>query len=165
MTNAHERSLSADLETVWTLVTSLSADDDELWPRGRWPRMRLDRPLEVGARGGHGPVRYQVAEIRPKQTVAFRFTPDFGLVGTHRFEIVEQGRRTVLRHVIEGRPRRFMHLVWPLALRPLHDALVEDGLDRAEAAVTGQPWRPRPLSFRVQLLRRLVRPRRGRATT
>ena len=37
------------------LLDGLSAADDRLWPKDRWPAMRFDRPLKVGARGGHGP--------------------------------------------------------------------------------------------------------------
>lgn len=156
--NVHERALAADQETVWQLVASLSSAEDRLWPKQRWPAMRFDGPLGVGARGGHGPVRYEVGELRPPHGVVFHFTPEFAIRGSHRLEIEPRGQTTVLRHVIEGRSVGAMHLLWPLFFRPLHDELLEDALDRAEAQVSGTPWRPRPFPARVRLLRRLARP-------
>ncbi len=38
-----------------------------------------------------------------------------------------------------------MLIVWPLVIRFLHDALIEDLLDRAELEVTGHGGQPRPL--------------------
>ncbi|MBA2792860.1 MAG: SRPBCC family protein [Thermoleophilaceae bacterium] len=102
--NVHERHLKADPKTVWSLVASLSSRHDELWPRERWPAMRFDGPLAGGARGGHGPVRYEVAQMRAPHRVAFRFTPDFGIRGEHRCEVEPRGEGAVLRHVLEGRP-------------------------------------------------------------
>ena len=174
--NVHERHLKADPKTVWSIVASLSSRHDELWPRERWPAMRFDGPLAGGARGGHGPVRYEVAQMRAPHSVAFRFTPDFGIRGEHRCEVEPRGEGAVLRHVLEGRPVGAMHFLWPLFFRPLHDALIEDALDRAEAHVSGgeklvrrstgrRPacappagWQPRRLSLRVRVLRRLARP-------
>jgi len=42
------------------LLGSLASEQDRLWPSQAWPAMRLNRPLAVGAAGGHGPVRYVV---------------------------------------------------------------------------------------------------------
>jgi hypothetical protein len=47
--------------------------------------------------------------------------------------------------VAEGRISRRMLIVWPLVIRFLHDALIEDLLDRAELEVTGHGGQPRPL--------------------
>src|SRR5690625_2977844 len=53
--NVHERQVRASPTAVGELLDSLSAKDDRLWPRGEWPSMKLDKPLRVGAAGGHGP--------------------------------------------------------------------------------------------------------------
>ena len=151
--NVHERVIPAPAADLAPLVDGLASADDRLWPADRWPRIRFDRGLAVGARGGHGPVRYEVAEYVPGERAVFRFTKDFD--GTHRFEVWGAGGATLFRHVLEGRPRGWMRIGWPLALRPLHDACVEDVLDRAEAAACGVPYRLRPLSRRVRYLRRL----------
>jgi len=154
--NTHERLLTSTPAEVWPLMASLSSSEDALWPVRRWPAMRFDRPLGVGARGGHGPVRYEVAAIEPQRSVVFRFTPDFGIRGSHRLEIEPRGQGSVLRHVLEGESTGSMHLMWPLAFRPLHDALIEDAFDRAEASLAKRAWQPRRLSSRVRLLRRLA---------
>lgn len=163
-TNVHERRLAGD---PGPLIDSLASAGDRLWPGDRWPAMRLDRALGPGARGGHGPIRYFVESYEPGRRVVFRFSPDFPVDGTHRFEVVD-GR--VLRHVAEGRTRGWMILGWPLAIRWLHDALLEDALDQAEADLAGRPLVRRPLGRGVRLLRaalarratRSGRPRPGR---
>ena len=147
--NVHERRLELPPVEIGLLIDRLAGDDDRLWPSDRWPPMRFDRGLAVGARGGHGPVRYEVVAHEPGRLAAFRFAPGVGLEGTHRFE--REG--TTLRHVLEARTRGSGRLSWPLAFRWLHDACVEDALDRA----AGAP--PRPHSVGVRLLRRLLRAR------
>ncbi len=139
---------------VGALVDSLSSRDDRLWPHRRWPRMRLDRGLEPGSDGGHGPVRYAVARYEPGRLVAFAFTPAFPLLGEHRYEVIDApGGGTLLRHTLEGRPSGWMRLAWPLCFRWLHDALIEDSFDRAQAQVADEPWRPRELPRHARLLR------------
>jgi hypothetical protein len=116
--------------------------------------MRLDRGLEVGSDGGHGPVRYRVARHTPGREVAFAFTPAFPVVGEHRLEVLDgPSGGTVLRHVLEGRPKGWLRLGWPLCFRWLHDALIEDAFDRTEAELAGVEWEPRRLPRHVRLLR------------
>jgi hypothetical protein len=153
--NVHERTLAAAPEAVGQLVDSLSSRGDRLWPNRRWPPMRLDRGLTVGSDGGHGPVRYAVARYEPGRLVAFAFTPKFPIVGEHRCEVLPgpTAGTTVLRHTLEGHPRSWLRLGWPLCFRWLHDALIEDAFDRAEAELAGTPWKPRPLPAHARALR------------
>ena len=152
--NVHERRLAVSPEVVGGLLDSLASKDDRLWPQRRWPPMRLDHGLTVGSCGGHGPVRYEVARYEPGRLAAFAFTPDFGIVGEHRCEVVDgPDGTTLLRHTLEGRPTGWMRLGWPLVFRPLHDALIEDAFDRAEAQVNGARWTPSSLPIHVRLLR------------
>ena len=144
--NIHERELPDAPGVAGRLLDGLSAADDRLWPKDRWPAMRFDRPLKVGARGGHGPVRYSVSDLDPGRRVTFRFTGR-RFPGYHWFEVFTRDGRTVLRHTLEGRPRGRMLLIWPLAIRWLHDACVEDALDRAAGAA------PRRHSAWVRFLR------------
>jgi hypothetical protein len=162
--NVHERVLPASTATVGELVNSLSSPDDGLWPRGRWPRMELDAPLGVGARGGHAFVRYHVAEYEPGRRVVFEFDPRSRVDGHHRFEVDPvDTEHTVLRHVCEARTKGTVTWAWLLVIRPLHDALVEDALDRAEYSVTGDVARPASWSPWVRLLRSaMVRSARDR---
>lgn len=169
MKNVHERRIEGPPAAVGVLMDSLASSDDLLWPWRRWPRMRLDRGLEVGSNGGHGPIRYAVARYEPGHLVAFAFAPDFGIVGEHRCEVLPHpDGGTLLRHVLEGRAEGWMRLGWPLCVRWLHDALIEDAFDRAESGISGEAWEPRPLSPPVRLLRRLLarrRPPSGRPAT
>lgn len=155
--NVHERELHAPAERVGALLDGLAGPGDRLWPGDRWPVMRLDRPLGVGARGGHGFIRYSVEEHRPGERVVFRFADrgglSAGLQGTHRLEVEPvDGDRTILRHVIDARCRGTMRLKWPLVIEPLHDALLEDALDKAALAV-GDPPRNARYSTWVNFLR------------
>ena len=155
--NVHERVLAAGVEAVAPLLDGLSSSADLLWPHERWPAMRFDKPLQVGARGGHGPVRYSVEAYEPGRLVRFRFSGPKGFLGVHYFETEAAGEdSSILRHVIEMRTAGSAVMAWPLMFGPLHDALLEDALDKAEkyvgGAPTGKPW-----SARVRLLRWIAR--------
>jgi len=162
--DAHERVLHAPMAVVGALLERLGADDDPIWPSDRWPKLELDRGgLAVGARGGHGPIRYHVVEYEPGRRVRFRFTSPPGFMGHHEFILeraAEAGPDAVrLRHVLMMTPVDNARLSWPLVWKPLHDALMEDALDRAEGAVTGQTPPLRPWPRYVHVLRRLFRGR------
>ncbi|MEW6279588.1 MAG: SRPBCC family protein [Candidatus Eremiobacterota bacterium] len=146
--NLHERSLPAG---AGALIDSLAGPDDRLWPHDRWPPIRFDRPLQVGARGGHGPVRYDVVAYHPGRLVRCRFTAPVGFDGYHELSLLPDG---CLRHLIVARMTGPALLSWPLVFQPLHDALVEDALDRAELHCTGAIARPAAWSSRVRFLRR-----------
>ncbi len=145
--NVHERTLGASLPAVGGLIDSLASDNDLLWPRDRWPAMRFDRALSVGAVGGHGPVRYIVESYVPGRSIRFRFTAPRGLDGFHGYEAYAVGpEQTLLRHALEVRASGRALLSWPLVFRPLHDALIEDSLDRAQLfcgeELEGAKWSP-----------------------
>ncbi len=70
----HTRTLPVSGEEIGRLIDGLAGREDRLWPGDRWPPMRLDRPLEVGASGGHGPIRYTVEAYEPGRWVRFRST-------------------------------------------------------------------------------------------
>jgi hypothetical protein len=155
--NVHQRVVNADVDAVGVLLDSLSSRDDRLWPN-RWPPLRLDRGLEIGSNGGHGPVRYEVARYEPGRMVAFAFTPKFPINGGHRFELLPAPYgKTLLLHTLEGHPKSWLRLGWPLCFRWLHDALIEDAFDRAEAELAGVEWQPRPLPAHVRTLRSLAK--------
>ena len=158
--NVHERDLAAGPDQVGAVLATLASPDDVLWPTADWPAMRFDRPLAVGAVGGHGPIRYTVDAIEPGRAIRFRFTAPAGFDGTHAFDVRRASDGTsVLRHTIDMRVTGRAVLSWNLVFRPLHDALMEDCLTRAEAAV-GQTPRPVPWSLWVQLLRSWIAARR-----
>lgn len=158
--NVHERTIAAPVEEVGPLLDRLGGPDDVLWPPAWAPPMVLDRPIAVGAVGGHGPIRYRVTAHVPGRMVEFTVDPGVGLVGTHTFVVEPVGpSRTRLRHAIEGSTAGWMRLAWPSAVRWLHDAVLEDLLDRAERVAGTGPQRPAQWSRWVRLLRRLDAPR------
>lgn len=157
LSNTHERCLAAPANAAGRLIDGLGQRPDPLWPTDDWPPMRFDRPLAPGAAGGHGPIRYRVEGHEPGRRVCFRFTGPPGLAGTHEFTVEETPQGCLLRHAIAGAATGNMLLAWPLLYRPLHDALIEDALDKAERTLTGVVARPRSWSWRVRLLRRAAR--------
>lgn len=156
--NVHQRIIEAPASAVGEVLDSLSSPDDRLWPREAWPAMRLDAPLGVGARGGHAFVRYHVVAYEPGRRVQFEFDPRMDVVGRHGF-VVEplDGHRTVLRHEMHAEAHGTAVPAWLFVIRVLHDACVEDALDCAEHAVTGEVARPARWSTGVRVLRRTLR--------
>jgi hypothetical protein len=149
--NTHERLLPVPATVAGALLDRIGRPGDPLWPSPTWLPMRLDRPVAVGATGGHGPVRYQVSAYRPGRMVEFTFDPRIGLTGTHTFEIDDHGDDTcVLRHRLTADATGWMRLSWAALIGACHDTVLEHLLDNAEQAVTGTvghpvryPWRAR----------------------
>jgi hypothetical protein len=161
--NVHERELQAGPDRVGALVDSLASRDDVLWPKHAWPRMEFDRALSVGARGGHGPIRYFVEAYVPGESIKFRFTGPKGFVGFHGYERIKTTADTVvLRHTLKMTTRGPAVLSWPVVYRPLHDALIEDSLATAEASL-GKTPQIQPWSWWVRLLRWVVSRGKGGA--
>ncbi len=154
--NVHHRELETDPIEVGQLIDSLSSKDDRLWAKHIWPRMEFDRPLGVGAKGGHGPIRYFVEEYAPGKSITFRFTGPKGFDGFHGFEIMSGPKHTVaLKHTLKMNTHGLAVLSWPLVYRPMHDALIEDSLTNAQVSlgITSQvlTW-----SLLVKILRWVV---------
>ena len=144
--NVHERVIPSENAA---LIDTLSSKDDRVWPAD-WPPMEFDRPLGVGAIGGHGPVRYRVVEYEPAKSVVFRFDEGEigkGYDGTHRFDVIRENGEVKLRHEIDMEATIRGAIEWYSFVEPLHDALVEDALDRAEG-VKRNEW-----SWWVRILR------------
>jgi len=143
--NVHEREIAAPLNEVGALIDSLASKEDRFWPCDHWPPMRLDQALCLGAAGGHGPVRYFVSRYDPGRLVEFQFTSPAGFQGQHAFTAVGRGEQsTLLRHEITLSPKGSAIITWPMFFRPLHDALIEEAMDRAEqecGAPSGSPHR------------------------
>jgi len=152
--------VDADPAVVGRLIDTLSSAEDRLWPGETWPRMRFTAGLNAGSHGGHGPVRYTVERHEAGKEIVFRFSGDGppGVTGSHGYQVRPQGAGCVLEQLAEGRTYGVARLTWPLAFRPLHDALIEDSLDKAEREATGRaPASPAIWSPRVRILRRLAR--------
>ena len=89
--NVHERTINAPAQALAPLLDGLGGDGDRLWPGEHWVPMVLDRPLAVGADGGHGAIRYRVVEYEPGRRVRFLFHPSTGIAGIHELSVEELG--------------------------------------------------------------------------
>lgn len=159
--NVHSRVFAVDsLDDVGALIDSLAGDDDRLWPQEHWPAMRFDRPLATGATGGHGPIRYDVAEYQPARRVRFAFTRPTGLRGYHEWAVRPVPTGHELRHRLIADTGGWLVISWPLIWRPLHDALIGNALDKAAAELGARGPRS-SWSVYVRMLR-WVASRRGR---
>jgi hypothetical protein len=140
----HTRELPVGADELGQILDTLAGPDDKVWPIERWPhdRIEFDRPLGVGARGGHGPIRYTVTAYEPGRRIAFDFEPGSGLRGHHALEVEPAGIDGArMRHVLDVEVTGIYRLLRPIFLA-MHDALVEDLLDGAELAATGRLEKP-----------------------
>jgi len=165
--NRHEIEIAANEAEIGRLFDTLASANDHLWPNFRWPKMRLDRPLAAGARGGHGPIGYSVEKYEAGKRILFRFdnTHPFsrGLEGHHTLFMEQGSRGTRLVHEITGTIEGRALLIWPLAIRPLHDALIEDALARAAKHFDAAYPFPPKFSPWVRILRFLLMRGRSRS--
>jgi hypothetical protein len=137
--SVHSREIAAPAGVVGEILDSVGSDQDRLWAADIWQAepVVFDRPLGVGARGGHGSVRYSVVEYEQGGRVVFGFTPGSGLSGTHGFNLEELGPDwSRLTHVLDAEPSLWMRPLVPI-LVGWHDAMVETAFDRAELGATG----------------------------
>jgi hypothetical protein len=154
MINMQRRVIAAPVTVLGRLHDRLAGPDDPLWPATDGEQIRLDRPLGVGARGGHGPFRYTVVAYEPGLRVRWEFAAGSPLDGYHELWVRSVGHdRAEMVHILVARARGAMLLLWPLATRWLHQALIADLLDNAERAATGTVRRPARHSWWVRLLR------------
>ncbi|WP_327356706.1 DUF2867 domain-containing protein [Streptomyces sp. NBC_01304] len=152
--DVHERIVEAPADVVGALLDRIAGADDPLFPTPAWGPMRLDRPLGVGAGGGHGSVRYAVTEYEPGRRVRFGGTPP--LVGFHQLTVEPRGEACLVRHELAVEVGGWERLLWAVAVMPVHRTMVEEIFDNAERAATGSCARPVRWSRWVRLLNRLT---------
>jgi hypothetical protein len=159
MINMQRRIIAAPVSVLGRLHDRLAGPDDPLWPAHDWEPIRLDRPLGVGASGGHGQIKYTISAYEPGLRVRFAFPPGAPLDGYHELWVraIDPDRAEMV-HILVARPRGMMRLLWPLAARWMHQALIADLLDNAERAATGTVRRPARWSLWVRVLRTLTPP-------
>lgn len=148
--NLHHRKLENDPRNA-QLINQLASGDDVLWAHERWMPMKFDRPLQVGARGGHGSIRYDIESYTIGQGIRFRFTAPRGFDGWHGFTLEPNG---LIRHELICKVSGRAIWLW-LLIRPIHDAVIEDCFDKAQAFASAQTLKPRTWSLWVQFLHRI----------
>jgi len=151
MSNVHERRIAAPAASVGALLDTLASSDDRFWPHENWPAIRFDRPLQVGATGGHGTGPYTVTSYAPGKHIRFKFGGQRD--GYHEFTLEESGDGTsLLRHTLKAKLTVKSAYGWYVRIRPLHDAMIEDLLDKVEGQLSRLD-NPRTWSARVVRLR------------
>jgi hypothetical protein len=138
ISNLHAREIAAPAVAVGEILATLGSADDRLWATNIWltTPVVFDRPLGVGADGGHGSIRYSVVEYEYGRRIVFAFSPHGGLSGTHGFELEALGPdRCRLTHFLEAETSRWMRPIMPILIG-YHDAMVETAFDRAELEAT-----------------------------
>ncbi|MDG2450145.1 MAG: hypothetical protein P8M34_10925 [Saprospiraceae bacterium] len=119
--------------------------------------MRFREGLMLGAKGGHGPIKYIVKRIVDDQLVEFQFTSPNNFDGIHKLEFFEENdSNTTIRHTIDMETRGVLAtLQWLVAIKHLHDALIEDAFDKVENLFNSTPKKTRWSSW-VKTLRWLL---------
>lgn len=157
--NVHSRIIQQPKAELEALFKTLASRDDKMLATDRWPAMKLDNGLSVGSKGGHGLIRYFVTAYRPGELIRFQFTKPDGFNGVHEFEIIERApRETEIKHTINMNISGAALLTWPLAIRWLHDALIEDAFDKVENHFS-QVKKPAQWNMGVKILRAILKPK------
>jgi len=93
--------------------------------------MLLNNGLNKDSTGGHGPIGYYVSNYTTGKSIEFTFTKPKEFIGNHKFEIIETSpNTTLLRHTINMSLDIKGIVTWYFAIKWLHDALLEDCLDK-----------------------------------
>ena len=154
--NIHQREIQQPKEVIAELFATLSSKNDAIWPKEKWPTMRLNNGLEKDSKGGHGPIRYFVKEHIPAKLIEFTFSKPTGFNGTHRFEITEiDNQKTLVKHTIKMKVSGKGLFLWGFAIRSLHDALLEDAFDKIENQFSKEKKKTK-WSFWVRVLRKIL---------
>lgn len=159
VTNIHKRVIACPAKKIGELLLTLASKNDGMLATDKWPAMKLDKGLQVGSRGGHGPIKYVVEAYTPEQQITFRFEME-GFDGTHKFEILEVDTNTTeLSHIISMSTSGLATIKWIIAIRWLHDAFIEDAFDKVENKFT-TITKTKKWNAWVKLLRKIMQPKR-----
>lgn len=133
ITNIHKRIINQPKESISIILDSLSSNNDRLWPKEKWPPMIFRKGLKEGAIGGHRPIKYSIKKYIPGSLIEFNFMKPDGFKGIHKFEITEIEKDKIeLKHTINMNVSAKGIFTWYFTIKWLHDALLEDCLDKVE---------------------------------
>jgi hypothetical protein len=133
ITNIHTRVIKQSKDKVSQILDTLSSNDDKLWPNETWPPMIFRNGLKEGSIGGHGPIEYSIRKYIPGNIIEFQFLKPDRFKGIHKFDITElDSEQTEIKHTIQMTLSGKGTLTWYIAIKWLHDALLEDCMDKVE---------------------------------
>ena len=157
--NFHKRELNQPKSEVAELFKTLATDNDLMLATDKWSPMKLDRGLQVGSKGGHGPIKYFVTEYQPEESITFQFDLT-GFNGFHKFELKQLGAdKTELSHIIDMTTTGSATMKWVFAIRWLHDAYIEDAFDKVENYFTIEKKKTKWIMW-VKILRKIMKPKK-----
>ncbi|MBS1508287.1 MAG: hypothetical protein JSS79_16730 [Bacteroidetes bacterium] len=154
--NIHTREIQQPKTEIVKLFKTLATDNDMMLATDKWSPMKLDKGLQVGSKGGHGPIKYFVTDYQQDKSITFQFDLT-GFNGFHKFELKElETHKTELCHIIDMTTTGSATLKWLLAIRWLHDAYIEDAFDKVENHFTINKKRSE-WNLWVRALRKIMR--------
>jgi hypothetical protein len=154
--NIHHREITQPKSEVAKLFKTLATENDLMLATDKWSPMKLDKGLQVGSKGGHGPIKYFVTDYQKDNSITFQFGLT-GFKGFHKFELFEtEPNKTLLKHTIDMTTTGSAMLKWALAIRWLHDAYTEDAFDKVENYFT-KDKKSSEWSLWVKLLRKIMK--------
>mgnify|MGYP000008778943 FL=1 len=131
--NIHRRIIKQPKVEVVSLLKTLASQNDKVWPNKKWPRIQFKGGLKVGAKGGHGIIRYKVEQCDFENLIGFKFYKPKGFNGIHKIEIEPiDAFSTEIKHSILMTTEGLATLKWIFVIRWLHDALIENAFDNIE---------------------------------
>lgn len=155
--NIHKRIINQPKESISKILDSLSSNNDQLWPNEKWPPMIFKKGLIEGAIGGHRPIRYSIIKYIPGSLIEFNFIKPDEFKGIHKFEIAEIEKDKIeLKHTINMTVSVKGIFIWYVAIKWLHDALLEDCMDKVENNFLTEKIKT-DWNFWVLFLRRIFR--------
>ena len=157
--NIHKREINQPKYEVAKLFKTLATENDLMLETNKCSPMKLDKGLQVGSKGGHGPKKYFVTDYNEDNSITFQFDLA-GFNGFHKFELRElETNKTELSHIIDMTTTGSATLKWALAIRWLHDAYTEDAFDKVDnyfsANKKSSKW-----SWWVRILRKVMKPKK-----
>lgn len=131
--NVHKRTINLPKTEVAKLLKTIATKNDKVWPKNNWPPIRFKNGFKEGEKGGHGIIRYTLEVLDPDKIIIFRFLKPEGFNGIHKFEIKSVNKKnTEIKHSIIMKTGPIATIKWILAIKWLHDALIENAFDTIE---------------------------------
>lgn len=159
--NIHKRVINQQKKELEKLFATLSTENDRMLAIDKWPPMKLDKGLQIGSTGGHGPIKYSVSDYQEGHSITFQFAMT-GFSGFHKFELQALGHdSTELSHVVDMTTSGMATVRWVFVIRWLHDAYVEDAFDTVENSFLSTPKVSR-WSWWVTILRAVSKRKRNK---
>ncbi|GAA4310946.1 hypothetical protein [Nibribacter koreensis] len=160
--NIHKREINQPKHEVAKLFNTLASENDMMLATDKWSPLILDKGLQVGSKGGHGPIKYSVTNYQEGDSITFRFDLK-GFDGCHTFALTEiTPDKTELSHVIDMTTSGAATIKWAVAIRWMHDAFMEDAFDKVENHFT-EDKKHSNWNWWVRTLRKAMKPRKKQA--